>query len=99
MSNVFQLFRKEKSENTSNPDDREKISVVESLASSADLARAINKLSTYFDAVDRIIDAIGDTEARNRHKQSMQLSRETLTNATLELSRQIRKLPRRQILG
>jgi hypothetical protein len=97
MSNVFQLFRQKKNENPSDPSTGVTIAVADILASSVQVGRTIKELSRHFDAVDRIIDAIGDTETRNRHEQSMKLSRETLTNATLELSRQIRKLPRLQI--
>jgi hypothetical protein len=98
MSNVFQLFEQQKNEDDpSNPDAGVTIAIAAILASSAHLGRRIKELSRHFDALDRIIDAIGDTETRNMQKQSMKLNRETLANATLELSRQIRKLPRLQI--
>jgi hypothetical protein len=97
MSNIFQLFGQKKHENPSNPNIGMTIAVADTLASSVHLGHAIKELSAHFDAVDRIIDAIGDTETRNRHKQSMKVSRKTLTHATNELSRQIGKLPGLQI--
>jgi hypothetical protein len=93
MSNVFQLFGKKKNWNPSNPDPGVTIAIADILASSAHLGRTIKELSTHFDAVDRIIDAIGDPKTRNSYKQSMKLSRETLTHAANELSQQICKFP------
>ncbi len=97
MSNVFQLFSQKKNKNPSNPNTGMTIAVANILASSAHLGRTIGELSRNFDAIDRIIDALDDPEIRNRHKQSMKLNRETLTNATFELSQQISKLPGLQI--
>jgi hypothetical protein len=97
MSNVFQLFSQKKNKNPSNPNAGMTIAVANILASSAHLGRTIGGLSRNFDAIDRIIDALDDPEIRNRHKQSMKLNRETLTNATFELSQQISKLPGLQI--
>jgi hypothetical protein len=67
------------------------------LASSTQLAHTVKELSKHFDATENAIDAIDDTETRNRLKQSTKLSRETLTKAMLELSRQIGELPGLQI--
>ena len=97
MSNVFQLVRQQKQDSALNPNADLTISVAEILASSAHLGRSIKELSKHFDAVERNIEALRDMEVRNKYKQSIKLSREALTSATNELSRQIRKLPRLQI--
>jgi hypothetical protein len=90
MSNVFQLFRQEKSETQS---DLVTTAVRNIFASSAELGRKINELSICFDAADEAIDALVDAEIRTRHKHLMKLNRETLASATLGLSEQIGKLP------
>jgi hypothetical protein len=60
------------------------IAVADILASNAQLARTVKEFSKHLDSVDDIIDALSDTETRNRLKQLTKLSRETLTNATFE---------------
>jgi hypothetical protein len=88
MSNVFQLFGKEKSENQSNPITGATIAVASVMAMNAELERAIKELSKYFDAIDHLIDSLGDTEARKLGQL-----REALTIATLKLSQAIGTLP------
>jgi hypothetical protein len=95
MSNVLQLFKQDKIKD--DPSDyNADVAIAASgvLALSAQLGRAVKELSKQFDAVDRVIDALGDTETRTRHKRSMKLTRKALTSATLGLSQQIRTLPR-----
>ena len=92
MSNVPQLFWKKKNENPSNLDIGAGIAVADFLASSAHLGCTLKELSIHLDAMDHMIDTIGDTETRNLHRQSMTISREKLTSATLELSRMITML-------
>jgi hypothetical protein len=66
MSNVFELFKQKKIEDPSGPKTIVTITVVDILASSAQLARTVKELSMHFEAVDRVIDAINDTDTRNR---------------------------------
>ena len=68
------------------------IAVADILASNAQLARTVKEFSKHLDSVDDIIDALSDTETRNRLKQLTKLSRETLTNATFEFFQAIRKV-------
>jgi hypothetical protein len=93
MSNVFQLVRQQKQDSGLNPNANLTIAVAEIVTSSAELGRSIEELLKHFDAVERIIEGLRDKELRNRHKQSIKLSREALTRAADELSLQIRKLP------
>ena len=68
------------------------IAVADILASNAQLARTVKEFSKHLDSADDIIDALSDTETRNRLKQLTKLSLETLTNATFEFFQAIRKV-------
>jgi hypothetical protein len=92
MSNVFELFKQKKIEDPSGPKTIVTITVVDILASSAQLARTVKELSMHFEAVDRVIDAINDTDTRNRLKLVTKLGRGRLTNATFEFFQAIRKV-------
>jgi hypothetical protein len=93
MSNVVQLVRQQKKENPLNPNADLTIAVANILTTSADLGRALKELSARFNAMDWAVDALGNEETRASCKHAMTLSREGLIKATLELSREIRKLP------
>jgi len=93
MSNVVRLVRQQKKEKPLNPNANLTIAVADILTSSADLGRALKEFSTHFDAMDRVVDALGDKETRDTCKQAMELNREALAKAIFELSREIRKLP------
>ena len=97
MSNVFQLSNLKKKEDRSSdsPNANATISSANILALCAQLSCAVEELSKYFGAVDRVIDGVDDAQTR----QLMKFNRRALTTATLELSRAIRKLPRLQIDG
>jgi exonuclease VII small subunit len=89
MSNVFQLFGKEETENPSPPITGATIAFAIVTAMNAQLERAIQELSNHFDAIDQVIDSLGDPEARKLQGQC----REALTIAALKLSQAIRTLP------
>jgi hypothetical protein len=58
-------------------------------ASTRQLARTVRKLLRQLDAIESAIGTIGDSETRIRLRQSTNLSRETLSEGLLKLSRQI----------
>jgi predicted ribosome quality control (RQC) complex YloA/Tae2 family protein len=96
MSNVFQLFEQRKIEKLSDPKTIVTVAVAKILASTVELARTVKELSKHLDALDHAIDAISDTDTRNQLKQVVKPESERLTDAMLELSREIRKLPAAQ---
>jgi hypothetical protein len=87
MNNVVQLFTQEKIAGLSGPDTIVILAVTDILASHADLTLAIKALSGHLDALDHITDALSDSDTRARLKQEVRRSRESLTNAMLDLSR------------
>jgi chromosome segregation ATPase len=92
-NNVIRLFaRKGAGIVLSEPETRIATAVTTVLASSAQLDHTLKELSKHFDTIENAIDSIDDAETRNRLKQSTNLSRETLSEAMLKLSRQIGKL-------
>ena len=87
MNNVVQLFRQEKIVGPSDPDTIVIFAVTDILASHADLTLTIKALSEHLDALDHIIDVLSDSDTRARCEQEARRSRESLTNAMLDLSR------------
>jgi hypothetical protein len=87
MNNVVQLVGQEKIVGPSTPDTIVIFAVTSILASHADLALTIKALSEHLDALDQITDALSDSATRARFKQEARRSRESLTNAMLNLSR------------
>jgi hypothetical protein len=61
-------------------------------ASTQLLANTVRELSRQFDAVENAIGTIKNSETRNQLRQSTKLSRETLSEAMLKLSRQIGRI-------
>jgi hypothetical protein len=94
MNNVVQLFRQEKTVGPSDPDTIVIFAVSDILASHADLTLTIKALSEHLDALDHITDALSDSDTRARFKQEARRSRESLTNAMLDLSPIGRQLAR-----
>jgi hypothetical protein len=90
MNNVVQLFRQEKIVGPSDPDTIVMFAVTDILASHADLTLTIKALSEHLDALDRIIDVLSDSDTRARCEQEARRSRESLTNAMLDLSTNLR---------
>ena len=90
MSNVIRLFGRKKIEGPSDPDAIITFAVTDILASHADLTLTIKALSEHLDALDRIIDVLSDSDTRARCEQEARRSRESLTNATLDLSTNLR---------
>jgi hypothetical protein len=86
MSNVFQLFGRDKVESQLDSESMATIAVTDILASHAQLAHAIKKLSKHLDALDHITDAVSDSDLRAQYQQDAKRSRESLMNAMLDLS-------------
>jgi len=96
MSNVVLLFKQETIQNNVSDDPRNSVTIAisEILAASDQLRHTVNELLKHFDAVDQIIDALGDAGIRNQHKLLVKLGRTTLMNAMGELSQTTKRLPR-----
>lgn len=61
--------------------------VADILASHADVTLTIKTLSEHLDTLDHITDALNHSDTRARFKQEARRSRESVTNAMLDLSR------------
>lgn len=86
MSNVIQLFRQE---NAVGPLDAETVvtfAVNDILASHPELTRIIKALSEHLDALDHFTDTLSNFDKRAWLKQQAKRSRDSLTNAVLDLS-------------
>jgi hypothetical protein len=93
MSNVFSLFQEKKIEGPMDPARRVTIAVGEIMASNAQLVRAVKELSKHLDAVDHVIEALGETDAKESLMHLSKINRESLVQAVRELSQQHIKLP------
>jgi hypothetical protein len=62
------------------------------LALNEQLSHKVKELSGHFDSIENAIDTVVDTATRTRLRESTKLSRETLSAAVFELSRQIETL-------
>jgi hypothetical protein len=91
MSNVVRLFSRMNAEIAlSKPEAGNSPAATDVLAASTQqLANTVRELSRQFDAIESVISTIEDSETRKQLKQSTKLSRETLSEAMLKLSRQI----------
>jgi hypothetical protein len=88
MSNVVQLFRREKAVSPSQPDTIVTFAVNDILASHAELVLTIKALSKHLDALEYFTDSLSrNSDARAWLKQETKRSRESLTKAVLDLSR------------
>jgi hypothetical protein len=65
------------------------------LGSGARLIHLAKSLSRDFDAIESALDTIGDAETRTRLKQSIELSRDALLKAMLDLSQHTCKVVNR----
>jgi hypothetical protein len=90
MNNVVQLFRQEKIAGPSDPDTIVIFAVTDILASRADLTLTIKALSKHLDALDHIICGLSDSDTRAKCEQEARRSRESLTNAMIDLSTNLR---------
>lgn len=63
-------------------------------ARSEELSQAVKELSTRFDSIENALDTMGDAEVRTRLREQIRRSREAMSNAVLELSRQIATMVR-----
>ena len=90
MNNVIRLIARKKAEAVpSELESRVAAAVKNVLASSLQLSDNVKELSRQFDLVQNAIGTIEDPETRTRHRDLINLSRETMSNAMLGLSRQI----------
>jgi Zn-dependent M32 family carboxypeptidase len=96
MNNIFRLFEQQRNESPSNDATVVKNVVTNILGLSARLVHTLNELSRHLDAFDEIIDALDDSDTRNRLKQILKRSREKLTNDVSDLSQKVGKLPNLQ---
>ena len=92
MSNVLQLFKQEKIENSPDPKTIVAISIASILSSKDQVARAVEELSKHLDTVGQTIDALADTDPRIRVVHAAKLDRKRLTKAMFELSQAAGKL-------
>ena len=90
MNIVVQLFRQKKIAGPSDPDTSVIFAVTDILASHADLTLTIKALSKHLDALDHIVCGLSDSDTRARCEQEAGRSRESLTNAMLDLSTNLR---------
>jgi hypothetical protein len=96
MNNVVPLFKQETIDN--HPTDNSlPIAIADILASCMQLSHAVRGLSKGFDAVDHVIDGLGEAEAKNQLDQLTNLTSKALAAAMHELSQAIKQLPRLQI--
>ena len=92
MSNVFPLFEQVTVEGPDDPRTRVTIAVTEIMASNAQLERRIKELSMHLDAIDIVIDALGEAGSQERLLQLTKNNREALMHASRELSENVRML-------
>ena len=92
MSNVVKLFQYDKVDDNRFPLRAAGVMVEGLLVASGQLSSAVEELSRCLDAIDNVIDGLGDKQTRDRQKLSMKLHREALIDATLELSKELKTL-------
>lgn len=85
-SNVIQMLRREKAARALDPETVVTFAVNDILASHAELARTINALSKYLDALDIFTNSLSSSDTRAWLKQTTTRSRESPTNALVDLS-------------
>lgn len=86
MSNAIQLFRQENAVGPLDPDTVVTFAVNDILASHVELTRTIKALSEHLDALDHFTDTLSNSDKRAWLKQQAKQSRDSLTNAVLDLS-------------
>lgn len=69
-----------------------KFAVTDILAIARRMDRTIKALSEHLDALDHITDALSDSDIRVRFRKEAKRSRESLTNAMLDLSHSLPNL-------
>jgi hypothetical protein len=86
MSNVIQLSRQENAVGPLDPDTVVTFAVNDILASHAELTRTIKALSEHLDALDYLTETLSNSDKRAWLKQQAKRSRDSLSNAVLDLS-------------
>ena len=74
------------------PESRSPIPNAKFVASIASLAPAIRECSAHLDTIDGLIGFLGDPDAQKQKMQTQKIIRELLMLATLELSREVKRL-------
>jgi hypothetical protein len=92
MGDVIRLFaRRDGDVPPSEPETSVSAATTSMLGSGARLIHLAKRLSRDFNAVENALDTIGDVQTRTLLKQSIELSRDALLKAILDLSQHIRK--------
>jgi hypothetical protein len=90
MSNVIKLFVPKNVEIAPSEPEALIAAAVSNVSALAEhLSHKLNELSKDFDSIENAIETIEDIGTRTRLCESIKLSRESLLNAMLKLSRQI----------
>lgn len=90
MSKIIRLFEKEKIGRL--PEDPTEIAVGEMTEALAQLDDALGRLSARLDTLDRLIEALGDSDARAQMLRASRRNREGLLRAMHHLAQQARRL-------
>lgn len=90
MSKIIRLFAKEKIGRL--PEDRAHIAIGEMTEALAQLDDALGRLSNRLDTLDRLIESLGDSDARAQMLQASRSNREALLRAMHHLAQQARRL-------
>jgi methyl-accepting chemotaxis protein len=93
MTNVIRLFSRKKVELVPpEPETSIVAAVTTVLALNEQLSQKVKELSGHFDSIENAIDRVDDTATRTRLRETTKLSREALSAAVSELTRQIATL-------
>ena len=92
MSNIVHLFRDKKTPCSSDPESLTLIHVAKIMASIAPLAPAIGELSAHLDAIEGLIESLGDPDAQKSIMQTQKEIQESLILATRDLSLALKKM-------
>lgn len=90
MSKIIRLFEKEKVRRL--PEDPTEIAVGGMTEALAQLDGALERLSARLDTLDRLLEALGDSDARAQMLQASRRNREALYRAMHHLAQQVRRL-------
>lgn len=93
MSNVFPLFTQATIESVADPRTQVTTAVTEIMASNAQLERRIKELLIHLDAIDLVIEALGEAGSHENFLQFSKNNRAALIRASRELSEHVKMLP------
>jgi len=93
MSNVVLLFANESHDRVLDPDQPLDDAVIQAMSCSARLESRLQDLCRHLDAVDRVIDRLGDVSLQRSLRGQAMAGRQALVQAKLELWHELRNLP------